>query len=352
MLPMIADRTTFNNLMSASKEIYDCSQTLIANGKITPPWPHTSFPVTSSLWSTAFSPSNGLLACGTGNGTIHIWNGGNGSSTQLEGHTAGIQDLAISPSGSLLATASSDHMVRLWTLADSSCRILEGHTGEVNAIGFSPEGLSLASGSDDRSIRFWNVSDGRSTLILHDERLHEVFYVSYSPDGKTLASAGGNGDEGSGAIIIWSVSDDGDWSPFLFINEQEGVVWSVAYSPDGRYLASGGDLDAMRLWNACDGSLKYVFQGHTRSVLSVCFSPNGKILASGSQDKSVRLWNVEDGSNLLVLHEHHEGAVMSMAFSADGRTLASAGNPAVQLWNPWCEVKKTNRDEICRLWIE
>jgi WD40 repeat protein len=299
ILPMIADRTTFNNLRSVSKEIHDCSQTLITNGKITPPWPATSVPVTSRVWSMAFSPDNGLLACGDSDGIVHIWNGSNGSCDLLEGHTHGIFDLAFSPDGSVLATASNDCTavasndctVRLWRLDDSSCRILEGLTEAVSAIAFSPDGLSLASGSCDGSIRFWNVSDGSSTSILRtEEHLGHMFCIAFSPDGKTLASAG------DGPIIIWSVSDDGNWSPAIITNEQEGAVLAVAYSPDGRYLASGGADHSVRLWDTFDGSQKYVLEGHTDDVDSVCFSPDGKILASASSDKSVRLWNVEDGN--------------------------------------------------------
>jgi WD40 repeat protein len=333
---------TIMNMGKGTTTINAKAELIIINGSILP----------LIVCSIAFSPSNELLAFGNGNGTVHIWNGSNGSCTQLEGHTAGIKDLAFSPCGSLLSTASTDNMVRLWTLADSSCRILEGHGHTVNAIAFSPDGLSLTSGSFDGSTRLWNVGDGSCTSILRDESLHEVYSVAFSPDGKTLVSAGGNEDEETGRIIIWSVSDDGNWSPAIIISEQVGAVYSIVYSPNGRYLASGGDDHSVRLWNTCDGGLKYVFEGHTDYVSSLCFSPNGNIIASGSFDQSVRLWNVSDGTNLLALQNHHEGIIYAIAFSPDGRTLASASTSdhrSVQLWNPY-EAKKTNWDEVCRLW--
>jgi hypothetical protein len=115
ILPMLlADRESFNNLRSTSKEIYNTSHQLITSGKLVPPWPKTSIELSSRVGPLAFSPNGGLLACGCLDGIIRLWNRHVGRYIILEGHTGGIQSLAFSPDSSVLASASEDHTVQLW----------------------------------------------------------------------------------------------------------------------------------------------------------------------------------------------------------------------------------------------
>ncbi|MFI7176383.1 nSTAND1 domain-containing NTPase [Streptomyces spororaveus] len=219
---------------------------------------------------------------------------------------------------------------------------LPGHTGEVAAVAYSPDKRTLATAGQDTMVRLWNVSTGklRATLPGHSDK---VSSVAFSPDGRTLAT--GSIDK---TVRLWDV--DAEESRATLTGHTQGVT-SVAFSPDGSALATGSNDATVRFWDVIKEvgvSALPVSDGYT--VPSVAFSPDGSAFAAGSADSTVHMWDVQSGEERAALIGH-TGPVFSVAFSPDGKTLATTSHDyTVKLWDlTTAKPRVTLPDQLLRV---
>ncbi len=216
---------------------------------------------------------------------------------------------------------------------------LLGHTGAVYLTSFSPDGKTLATAAYDRTVRLWDTSDPTRPKPLGKPLTGHTSWVSsavFSPDGRTLASAGDDG-----TVRLWDVGDPRHPRPLgAPLSGHDGTIYLLAFSPDGKTLAAATEDRKVRLWNMRDrGRPKPLgtLSGHTAAVRSVAFSPDGKILAGGGDDGTIRLWNMADPRHPKRIGKvltGHTDLIHSVAFSPDGRTLASgAADNTIRLWD-------------------
>ncbi len=281
--------------------------------------------------AAAFSPNGALLATGSADATVQLWDTATGAphGQPLTGHGAWVKTVAFSPDGALLASAGDDDTVRLWDVATGAPHgdPLSGHGSSVWGVEFSPDGALLASAGDDHAVRLWDVATGAP----HGQPLtgtSELWSAAFSPRGDVLAT----GSE-DGMVRLWDVATGaprgeplvGDGSP----------VWGVDFSPDGTVLGAFGDEGMVRLWDVATGTPRgEPLTGHDGAVWYMAFSPDGTVLATVGDEGMVRLWDVATGTPRGEPLTGHDGAVWYVAFSPDGALLATAGTDlTVRLWD-------------------
>jgi WD40 repeat protein len=292
-----------------------------------------------ALLSVAVSPNGKIVASADRQGTIILRHADRGQPVRLQNFRGPVARGAFSPDRRVLAVAI-DGTVTLWDVASRTRlgRPLRSMQEAVLDIAFSPNGKMLAAAADDGTIGLWRVTTQELLGTIHAYRGFTTS-IEFSPDGRRLASTGD--DVGRLPVKVWDVRTRRLSAPPL--EHETGFPTAVAFSPDGRVLASGDASGVILLWDATKASLPRQLVGHAGNVLSLVFSPDGKTLASASADSTLRLWDATTGASLGQPLNNPGGFLSDLAFSRDGRTLASTGLnvdergdltiPEVRLWD-------------------
>ena len=288
------------------------------------------------IFCIAWSPDGRMLAFG-GNESVSTI-GGNESlirlwdvkaskwSRSIKDPSLMVYSVGWSPDGQMLATGTNEGLVRLWNEARQLRCTFSGHTGSVLSVAWSPNGRTLASCGEDGTIRLWDVAARQLRHTIH-KHTGRVIHVVWSPNGDKLASCSADR-----TIRLW----DEMGNSHRTLTGHTGSVLSVAWSPNGRTLASGSADGTIRLWDAKTGHLEILLEGHTAPVRSITFSFDSRLLASKSSDQTVRLWRCDTGEGIVKLAEFASDSwIPNLAFHPQSPVLATLGekDTIIRIWD-------------------
>ncbi|TVS19216.1 MAG: hypothetical protein EA424_09135 [Planctomycetaceae bacterium] len=310
------------------------------------------------VYCLAFTPDGKRLAVGHGDSATTLWDLTEMREVAVfqtqpdpDDQLSTVLAVAYSPDGRWIVSLHADRSVRFRNAETGKLEgTLKNQEAEIACMALSPDAALLATGGAAQEISLWQIeapapaADGgserdasfrvtlRSTLTGHTS---SVFSLAFSRDGQWLASGGFDQ-----TVRLWSVPDGAEKAT---LDGHTGAVRSVAFSPDGRRLASAGSDATVRLWDVKTARPIAALEGHDEAVCAVAFSPDGQLLASGSEDRTIRVWDLglaeatgrSGDVPLRAVLERHTGAVWSLVFSPQGRTLASGGlDRSCRLWSP------------------
>jgi len=249
------------------------------------------------------------------------------------------RESAFSSDGRLVAMADASGRITVRDTAKWNVVEQLDHPEGATSVVFSRDGGHLFSTGYDGTVREWDLARRKLVRVL-GEAHGTIWTLDISPDGTHLASAGEDM-----IIRVWDLTGA---SPPKQLRGHSRNVWAVRFSPDGKRLASGSFDASVRLWDVASGKLLKTLSGHREAVVGLDFSPDGKLLVTGADDSTIRFWRASDGAPLRTIDNGMH--VDKVAFSPDGRWVASGGHAYGTLGGLWHELTGPSEGDSVRLW--
>ena len=239
-----------------------------------------------------------------------------------------ISALAYSTDGKWLAAGTRGTAYLIDPGTGAIAKEYAGQTERVTALAWSHAGLlAVASGLPGKSgiVRIFDALDEKANKPVAEIAAHAdaVYALEFSPDGKTLATAGYDR-----TVKIWDVKATD--KPALILKDHSDAVYALRFHPDGKLLATGAADRAVKVWDTATGKRLYSLGDSTDWVYALAWSRDGKRLFAAGVDKSIRVWDAgPDGGKLVQSQFAHRSGVLKLLGPDPGGTLYSVGEDRI-----------------------
>lgn len=284
------------------------------------------------LYNVVFSHDGSKVLSTATDHTVRIWDRASGKCLlTLEGHTDLVGSVAFSHDSRMVVSGSNDSTVKIWEAVGDRClRTLQGHTARVTSVAFSHDSILVVSGSVDQTIRVWDRETGTCRQVLkgHEDSIHSV-RMRFSDNTQRVVST---------SLDRTSRTWDPDTGKALrlldYTEDAVELLGPAIISPDLRLVASRSLAD-ITIWEQATRQIVGRLEGHRSLVVAMAFSHDGKMIASGASDKTIKVWETRGGSwGCLWTLERLGDNLQSVAFSPDNKVIATAfSDGTIKIWD-------------------
>ncbi|KAH3758317.1 platelet-activating factor acetylhydrolase [Pelomyxa schiedti] len=266
-----------------------------------------------NITSIKFHPKFSIIASGSEDGTIRIWDCETGEFERtIKGHTQTVYALDFNANGNLLVSCSGDLTIKLWDMQTYMCqKTLHGHDHTISSVKFTPNGDHIVTGSRDTSVKVWDTATGYCTTTLYGHT-EWVRAVAITPDAALIISASADR-----TLKVWNFQKG---TCVATLEGHSHVIECIAVSPkphtlkstgsseggSGYLVVSGSRDNTIKVWSLATMDCLTTLSGHDNWVRGVIFGHHSNTyILSGSDDRSIKLWNWEQGNCVKTIEDAH-----------------------------------------------